>query len=66
MIEDVLRVLPGVIEHERNLALGLAVDESQRQQLAARLKTFYRDNFGGYEEFRTTVKTDAESISPAT
>lgn len=66
LIEDVLRVLPDVIEHERNLALGLAVDERQRQQLAARLKTFYRDNFGGYEEFRTTVKTEEETTPPTT
>lgn len=66
LVEGVLNVFPDVIKRERDLALGVAVDERQRQQLDARLKTFYRDNFGGYEEFRTTVNRPDGTTPPAT
>ncbi|MCC2642560.1 MAG: hypothetical protein K0S45_2973 [Nitrospira sp.] len=64
-VEGVVTLLSDVIKHERDRALGVAVDERQRRQLDARLKMFCRDNFSGYEEFRTSVNGPEGTISLA-
>lgn len=66
LVEGVLNVFPDVIKQERELALGIPVDAHLRRQLDTRLKAFYRDNFGGYEEFRTTVTTSPDKTPPVT
>lgn len=66
LVEGVLNVFPDVIKQERALALGAAVDAHLRRQLETRLKAFYRENFGGYEEFQTTVTTSPDRTPPVT
>ena len=57
LIRGVLAVFPDVIERDRKAILGRAVDESEQQRVDVRLRNFYRDNFGGYEEFLNSAKT---------
>lgn len=66
LVEGVLNVFPDVIKQERELALGITVDAHRRRQLETRLQAFYRDNFGGYEEFQTTVTASPDKTPPAT
>ena len=57
LIKGVLAVFPDVIERDRKAVLGRAVDESEQQRVEVRVRNFYRDNFGRYEEFRNIAKT---------
>lgn len=66
LVDAVLNVFPEVIKRERELALGAEADPQLSRQLEARLKTFYRENFGGYDEFRTTAAPSPDKTLPAT
>lgn len=66
LIEGMLNLFPDVIKQERYLALGIAVDAHLLNQVDDRLKAFYRNNFGGHEEFRTTVTPSPAKTLPAT
>lgn len=66
LIEGVLDVFPDVIKLEQARSLGNAPDTQLQRQLETRLRTFYRENFGGYEEFQTTVTTRPDKTLPAT
>ena len=57
LIREVLAVFPEVIERDRKTVLGKAFDRSEEQRVEIRVKNFYRDNFGRYDEFRKTTKT---------
>jgi tetratricopeptide (TPR) repeat protein len=58
LVSGVLDLFPDIIAHERAIILRGVDHERQRQDLYldARLKTFYRENFGGYEEFQSLTK----------
>jgi tetratricopeptide (TPR) repeat protein len=53
LIEGVLEVFPKLIEQDRAGLFDGSRDSSTRLQLDSRLKDFYRDNFGGYAEFKS-------------
>jgi tetratricopeptide (TPR) repeat protein len=53
LIEGVLEVFPTLIAQEHADLFDGSNDSSTRRPLDSRLKDFYRDNFGGYSEFRS-------------
>jgi tetratricopeptide (TPR) repeat protein len=57
LVNGVLDLFPDVLAHERALILGGTKHEPPHQDLDARLKQFYRENFGGYEEFQSVPRT---------
>ncbi|MEX5219619.1 MAG: hypothetical protein NW701_17450 [Nitrospira sp.] len=57
LVTGVLNLFPDVLEHERTLVLGGTKHDPHHQDLDLRLKQFYRENFGGYEEFQSLAKT---------
>jgi tetratricopeptide (TPR) repeat protein len=54
LVNGVLDLFPDIIAHERAIILDGA--DPARQDLDARLTNFYRENFGGYEEFQSLAK----------
>ncbi len=56
LVNGVLELFPDIIRHEHAAILGGTDDEPRRLELEARIKSFYRDNFGGYEEFQSFTK----------
>lgn len=57
LVNGVLELFPDIIRHEHAAILGSTDDKPRRLELEARIKKFYRDNFGGYEEFQSFTKT---------
>jgi hypothetical protein len=55
LVDGVLEIFPDMIEQERASLFDGADHQSTRLRLQGRLKNFYRDNFGGYAEFRSVM-----------